>query len=99
MELDYFGYDVVVHPRIEIEHGIAEDDVIAAWENALPLKRRNEPRNSLGNDEYVTVGFDTKGRAVELVATPYPVEHFWLVYHGVRPATRGFITEYKRIGG
>ncbi len=99
MEQDYFGYDIVVHPRIEMEHGIDENDIIAAWKNAFPLKKRNEPRNSLGNDEYVTIGFDTKGRAIKLVATPYVAERFWLVYHGVRPATKGFISEYKRIGG
>lgn len=53
----------------------------------------------MGNDEYVTIGFDGKGRAIELVATPYVAERFWLVYHGVRPATKGFISEYKKIGG
>lgn len=41
----FTGYDVVVHPRIELEHGINEEDVVAAWENALTLQRRNEPRN------------------------------------------------------
>lgn len=30
MELDYFDYGIVVHPRIEMEHGIDDNDVIAA---------------------------------------------------------------------
>lgn len=37
---DIFGYDVVVHPRVCRVHGIDEEDVIAAWNNALPLGRR-----------------------------------------------------------
>lgn len=98
MKRDYFNYGLVVHPRIELGHGIAEDDVKAAWENALPLKRRNRPRNSCGNDEYITIGFDFAGRAIEIVAAPYEAERFWLVYHAVRPATKGFVNEYKRIG-
>ena len=99
MDKDCFGYDVIVHPRIESKHGISEEDVMAAWRNALPLKRRNVPRNSQGNDEFVTIGFDMKGRSIELIAAPYVSEHFWLIYHGVRPATKGFISEYERIGG
>ena len=95
---DIFGYDVIVHPRICREHGIDEEDVIAAWKNALPLKRRDISRNALGKDEFVTIGFDTRGRSIELVATPDMVGRFWLVYHGVRPATKGFVREYKRIG-
>lgn len=93
------GYDVIVHPRIELEHGINEEDILAAWDNALPLKRRARPRNNLGHDEYITIGFDTKGRPIELVAATYVAEHLWLVYHGVRPATKGFVDEYKKIGG
>ena len=73
--------------------------MLAAWENSLPLKRRDRPRNGQGNDEYVTVGFDTRGRTVEIVAAPYDEGGYWLIYHGVRPATRGFLDEYERIGG
>lgn len=72
---------------------------MAAWENALSLKRRDVPRNKQGNDEFVTIGFDAKGRSIELIAAPYVSERLWLIYHGVRPATKGFISEYKRIGG
>ena len=87
-----------MHPRVFRVHGIDEQDVISAWNNALPLKRRDVPRNSLGKDEYVTIGFDTRGRPIELVATPDMAGRFWLVYHAVRPATKGFVREYKRIG-
>ena len=70
-----------------------EQDVISAWNNALPLKKRDVPRNSLGKDEYVTIGIDTRGRPIELVATPDMAGRFWLVYHGVGPAAKGFVRE------
>ena len=43
---DIFDYDVIVHPRVFRVHGIDEQDVISAWNNALPVKRRDVPRNS-----------------------------------------------------
>lgn len=62
MRQSYEGFQVVVHPRIERLHGVSEEDMLHAWENSLPLKRRNEPRNNQGNEEYVTIGFDAMGK-------------------------------------
>ena len=79
---------VVIHPRVMERHPeLSEDDVREAWDGYVRMTRRE------GADSYyVAVGFDLKGRAIELVAVE-TIEGDWSVYHALTPPTRGVLAE------
>lgn len=57
---------VVVHPRVMERHPeLSEDDVREAWEGYVRMTRRERGRQRL---LFVTVGFDDRDRAIEMVA-------------------------------
>lgn len=78
----------VVHPRVMDRHPeLSEDDVISAWKGYVRMARRE------GEDTYlVAVGFDDKGRAIEMVAVE-TIEGDWYVYHAMTPPTKGTLRE------
>ena len=56
---------VIVHPRVHQQHPeILDQDVIEAWENYWRMR----PRLSVDPTRYEAVGFDPKGRLLEMVA-------------------------------
>ena len=74
-------YILIVHPRIEQRHPeIAEDDVVAAWNGAI----RSTPRLPDKPDEYIALGFDGKGRLLEVVAVRM-ADAKWVAYHACTP--------------
>lgn len=79
---------VVIHPRIMERHPeLAEEDVREAWEGYVRMTRR------VGIDSYwVAVGFDLKGRAIEMVAVE-TADGGWYVYHALTPPTRKVLVE------
>lgn len=82
---------IEVHPRVARRHPeISPEDVLEAWENAL----MSTPRLSKDPDEYVSIGFDGKGRLLEMVAIR-DASGRWLVYHAQTPPTK---KTYKEFG-
>lgn len=72
---------LVVHPRISERHPeLDEASVVEAWEGALV----STPRMGKDHDEYVVVGFDAKGRLLEMVGVRGELGS-WLIYHATTP--------------
>ena len=72
---------LIVHPRVILRHPeLDEAGVMAAWENALV----STPRTHLNPNQYVALGFDTKGRLLEVVAVRLE-DGSWLIYHAMTP--------------
>ena len=72
---------VTVHKRISQKHpDISDEDVIWAWERKIRCRMRvkTEP------PQYVAAGFDTKGRALEMVAVYDPAAGETLVFHAMK---------------
>ena len=79
---------VVIHPRVTERHPeLSEADVREAWENYVRVTRRNG-----FDDHYVAVGFDSSGRAIEMVAVE-TIEGNWYVYHAMTPPTKSLLRE------
>ncbi|MBC2889320.1 hypothetical protein [Gordonibacter massiliensis (ex Traore et al. 2017)] len=76
--------DIIVHPH-SLKHGLTEEDVAYAWNNFA----RKRPR---GDDYWVALGFDGKGREVELVAAVL-ADGTLLLIHAKTPATKKFKKE------
>jgi len=80
---------VVVHQRVHERHPeIADEDVIAAWNNCLC----SACRKSSAFEDYVAIGVDRKGRLLELIAVLRP-GGAWLVYHAFTPPTERVLRE------
>lgn len=80
---------VFVHPRVPERHPeLSEADVLEAWANC----RRWAPRLSTG--ECVAVGFDARGRFVEMVAVR-STDGDWLVYHAMTPPSKKVLAEVR----
>lgn len=76
--------DVIVHPH-SLKHGLTEAEVAYAWNNFARRRLR-------GNDYWVAIGFDYRGREVELVAAIL-ADGSPLVFHAKTPATKKFKKE------
>jgi len=73
---------VVVHPRVHERHPEIDDEhVITAWNNFICRTRRVDTFD----DNFIAVGFDPKGRLLEMVAVEMS-EGGWFVFHAM-PAT------------
>lgn len=82
---------LVVHPRIFERHPeLDEVSVMEAWENAL----LSAPRIDKNYDEYIVVGFDAKGRLLEMVGARGELGN-WLIYHAMTPPSE---KTYRELG-
>ena len=80
---------VVVHPRVMERHPeLSEDDVVAAWNAYVRMTRREE-------NQAIAIGFDDKGRALEMVAKEANGDY--LVYHAMTPPTAKALRELGMI--
>jgi hypothetical protein len=80
---------IIVHQRVHERHPEIEDsDVIAAWSNCI----RSAQRAGSAFSDTVAVGFDGKGRLIEMIAVLRP-DGFWLVYHAFTPPTQRVLKE------
>lgn len=81
---------VEVHGRVHLRHPELDDeDVVYAWENAI----MSAPRIFKNPDEYVSLGFDGKGRLIEMVAVRNEFGE-WLVYHATTPPSEKTLREF-----
>ncbi len=75
---------VIVHKRVTARHPkLSEADVRAAWRNRIRCQVRTGP----WPPQYVAVGFDGKGRAVEMVAVYDPSADEVLIFHANTPVS------------
>ena len=79
---------VVIHPRVMERHPeLTEEDVREAWLGYVRMTRRE------GDDDYfVAVGFDSRGRAIEMVAVEM-LDGGWYIYHAFTPPTKRVLRE------
>ena len=78
-----------VHRRVHERHPeLADDNVLAAWENSIA----STPRTQKDPNEYVAVGFDGKGRLVEVVAVRSAAGD-WLAFHAMTPPSANTLGE------
>ena len=80
---------IIVHKRVAERHpGLSPEDVAAAWNTAVV----SAPRLSKNPDQYVALGFDGKGRLLEMAAVRTDSGD-WLVFHAMTPPTDGTFRE------
>ncbi len=75
--------EVFASKRVETRHpeqGISKDDAVFAWHAMIECR----PRLDKNPDEYIAIGIDRKGRAMELVAVRNSQGDF-LIYHAFIP--------------
>ncbi|WP_101722346.1 hypothetical protein [Eggerthella timonensis] len=83
---------VFVHPRVMERHpDLSEADVLAAWEGCERWAQRRASNAS------VAVGFDARGRFVEMVAARSP-DGDWLIYHAMTPPSKKVLAEVRLKG-
>ena len=73
--------------RHAFKHGLCEDDIRYAWDNFLRRQYRGAPNEG----QVLAIGYDRKGRAVQMVA----VERAFgvLIFHAMTPPTKGALEE------
>lgn len=80
---------VFVLSRIRERHPeLGECDVREAWENAVV----HAPREDSRPFEYMAVGFDGKGRAIEMLGRRTS-DGDWVVWHAFTPPTKKALRE------
>lgn len=80
---------VFVHPRVMERHPeLSESDVLEAW---MACERS---ASRLASNSSVGVGFDSRGRFVEMVAVR-SLEGNWLIYHAMTPPSKKVLAEVR----
>lgn len=75
---------VVVHERVPRRHpDLTSRDVLEAWRNRVCCQVRMGP----WPPQYVAVGFDQRGRPIEMVAVYDPAQDEVLVFHAQTPVS------------
>ena len=75
---------VRVHPRVHERHPeISDDDVRTAWYGAVVSIARVQKYPV----QYVAIGFDGKGRAIEMVAIR-DAPLLWTIFHAMTPPSQ-----------
>ena len=69
------------------KHGLNADDIEQAWGNYVAMQFRGAPNEG----EVVTVGFDARGRLVQMVAVQKP--YGTLIVHAMTPPTDNVLRE------
>lgn len=79
---------VVIHPRVMERHPeLSEEDVRGAWLCYVSMARREGV-----DDYYVAVGFDSRGRAIEMVAVEM-IDGSWYICHALTPPAKSVLRE------
>ena len=71
---------ILIHERINKKHPeVSAEDVLVAWKNRIRCQRRTGP----WPPQYVAVGFDDKGRALQMVSIYDPIADEVLIFHAM----------------
>ena len=79
--------DEVIIAEHAFKHGIAEEDIVYAWENFVRKQYRGTPNEG----QVVVVGYDRSGRFIELVAAERACG--MIIYHAMEPPTLNVLVE------
>ena len=75
------------------KHGLTEEEIRYAWSHFLRKRYRGAPNEG----EIVAIGFDCKGRLIQMVAME---KHCGiLIYHAMTPPTRRVLLELSLANG
>lgn len=86
---------VIVLERVHARHPeLSAEDVRKAWEGAVA----HAPRTDSRPFECMAVGFDSRGRAIEMLGRMKP-NGDWVVWHAFTPPTRKALRELGLGGG
>ena len=77
--------DELVVLKSALKHGLSEESINAAWSGFV----RKRPR---GDDCWVSIGFDAKGRQIEMVGLVL-ANGTILIIHAMSPATEKMLRE------
>ena len=69
------------------KHGLTDEDIVHAWEHRLRTQFRDAPHEG----ELLVIGYDRKGRCIELIAAEH--ENRTDIYHAIRPPTTSVLEE------
>ena len=82
---------IAVHPRVHQRHPeLCDDDVLTAWESAL----MSAPRLAADSIQYVAVGFDGRGRLLEMVVIRDALSGDWLIFRAMTPPSAKTYAEF-----
>lgn len=70
-----------------LKHGLSEEDIRYAWSNFVRKQYRGAPNEG----EIVVVGYDRRGRFIEIVAAER--EFGTIIYHAMQPPTTNVLAE------
>ena len=84
--------DVIVDEHA-FKHGLSEDDIRYAWDNYVRKQHRGSPNEGTA----VAVGYDMRGRLIQIVAVDRPLGV--LIYHAMTPPTRNVLFELGLLKG
>ncbi len=80
---------IEVLPRIHERHPhIHEEDVRIAWDSAI----LSAPRLGKDREEHIVLGFDGKGRLIEMAAVRWAVGR-WTIFHATTPPSEKTFAE------
>jgi len=83
----------IVHPRVHERHPELQDaDVMSAWKNRMVIRHRLD---DAGN-RLVTIGSDSNGRLVEMVASQIS-DGTWVIFHAMTPPSHKTLKELGMI--
>ncbi|MBQ9069148.1 MAG: hypothetical protein IJ131_08830 [Eggerthellaceae bacterium] len=79
--------DELIIDEHALMHGLAADDIEYAWYNFVAKMHRGAPKEG----EIIAVGYDGKGRFLEMVGAERPFAT--IVFHAISPPTRNAMRE------
>jgi hypothetical protein len=72
---------IAIHSRISDNHPeISREDVLVAWNARIKCQMRVGP----WPPQYLAIGFDGKGRALQMVAVHDPMRDETLIFHAMK---------------
>lgn len=84
------GSGLLVHRRVFERHpDLRLRDVVTAWNEAI----MSAPRIEKNPDEYVSLGFDSNGRLIEMAAAR-SAEGVWVIFHAMTPPSERTYREF-----
>jgi hypothetical protein len=81
--------EVIAHPRAHERHpNLQNADVLSAWDNRIVVRRRY----ANASDRLVSIGSDSNGRLIEMVASQIP-NGTWVIFHAMTPPSHKTLKE------
>lgn len=83
------GQQIIIRERAMVKHDLTAQSILQAWRNPISSGRRER---SDGYVDYLVVGFDCSGRAIEIVAQEVN-SNLLVIYHADSPPRQRMLKE------